>query len=81
MLDHNSPWEQTFIAVPFHAPFYNRLGKDCSPHIAPVWFLCVCNIFDTTDGESMDKGVIFRGRVELVETDTLEIVFSSKMMG
>lgn len=76
------------------------VGKDCTPHITPVWFLyedgtiiistrkgstkirniknnpAVAISIDTT-GESMNKGVIFRGKAELAEKDTLEIVKKS----
>ena len=74
------------------------VGKNCTPHIAPVWFLYengtiiigtskaskkIKNIrnkpdvaisIDTSDAKTGNRGAIFSGKAELVETDSEETI-------
>lgn len=91
---------EEFLSKPILARIAT-VGKNCTPYIAPVWFIyedgaiiistrkdstktrniknnpAVAIAIDTTDGESLNRGAIFRGKAELVEKDTLEIVKKS----
>ncbi len=91
---------EEFLSKPILARIAT-VGKNCTPHIAPVWFIyddgaviigtrkntmkirniknnpAVAIAIDTIVGESVSdgaKGAIFKGKAELVEEDTLEII-------